>query len=159
MKRSALSFFLIMILGASSGLQGLENAKVMPATQRTQELAQTRAYLDLKDELFLEIIENLLSPFDIKRDLLTESDFIKPEGYIPSDKEILNYASQRLKPSGVVRKNNKGLLIFDTGQRLEEGAQFIVKIQDKRYVVSIQRIESDRFVLKRNAELLIVKLE
>lgn len=137
--------------------------RVVARTKRMNMLKEAGQYLDMSDTELKAEIPEARYPFEFKPDevkpvTVTEEDepVVVPE--VISNQEILDKIAPNIKPTGVLFRNGKGVLILSKGQ-LADGSSIRVTYAGKPYLIRVTNITTDSFTLQLDDASLVKMID
>lgn len=138
----------IITVGA---LDAAPRKRILDRKSREKLLLMGRKYVDLKDEEFLSGLSDYESPFTFEREPKRQEQKIRIDRTrVYTEPEVLEFASQRINPTGVFKRGDRGVLIFPNGNTFGEGHAFKFRFNNKVYNIVIDKIEQDYYILRLN---------
>lgn len=157
MKRTALFFAVFGLMAASEAVS--QGRGISPAVSRVLAVEKARAILEGRVSLSPGELRNLKDPFnppetDLK-DLIVSTS-IRPKDTAPmvaSDSDVLQMLSSMIAPTGIVAIGGEPFLLFGE-KRLKTGDGYTISKDGVDYTVIIDSIESSRFSLRYNTQVI-----
>jgi hypothetical protein len=162
MKTARIAFALLLISACAEALAQARG--VSTPESRNQALEKAHAALAEKPAPNLEEFTDLKDPFnppetDLK-DLVVDNS-IRPKDTGPklvSDAEVLQTLAASISPTGAVTLGGEPYLLFGE-KRLKTGDTYTVTKDGVEFAVTINSIESSRFSLRYNSQVLFRQIK
>lgn len=138
--------------------------RVVARTKRMNMLKETRQYMNLADPELKAEISEVRYPFEFKPEEVAAPVKVvdnKPVEVAPveiSNQEILDKIAPNIKPTGVLFKGGKGVLILPKGQ-LADGSAIRVNYADKPYIIRVTDVTTDSFTLRLDDASLVRQID
>lgn len=138
--------------------------RVVARTKRINMLKETRQYTNLADPELKSEISEVRYPFEFKPEEVKAPVKVvdnKPVEVAPveiTNEEILDKIAPNIKPTGVLFKAGKGVLILPKGQ-LADGSAIRVNYAGKPYLIRVTDVTTDSFTLRLDDASLVRQID
>lgn len=143
------------ILLVASGLQAQD--RVVAHTKRMNLLKSAQELIDVSDESLFEKLSDVRYPFEFEpqktvvvADNTNKEKIVAPPPPPPkpvTKKEALDEFVSRLRPTGVLFKEDRGVLILAGGKQLLEGKVYRVNYKGKPFDIEVTEVTTDSYTL------------
>lgn len=130
--------------------------RVVPHSKRLSLLNSAEDLVDVTNPELFEKLEEARYPFEFEpekvvvvdnKPVVVKDNTPPPQPKVVTPEEVLNEFASRLRPTGMLLKGDKGILILSAGSQLVEGNTYRVNYQDKPFDIVVTKVTSDSYTL------------
>jgi len=130
------------------------NDRVVPLTKRSNLIKNAQAMQDVSDPELVAELDSVRYPFEFapapKKVVVKTPTGPEPEPEperVITSQEVLDEFTSRLKATGAIIKDGRGVLILAGGKQLIEGRTYRVNYEGKPFDIVLSAVTSDSYTL------------